>query len=64
MGDATGGVQNLIPEEVGEGRLCGWEPKGWGGSEGEGIGEASRTGTEVWGGREGTLQAGCHGRAG
>ena len=26
-----------------------WEPKGCGGSEGEGICEASRTGAEVWG---------------
>lgn len=69
MGDAVGGVQNLRPEEVGEGRWCGWEPQGCGGSEGKGIMEASRTGTELWGGQvepeeRGHCSQGCPGRAG
>lgn len=42
-----GGVQGLIPEKEGEGRLGGWELKDCESSEGEGIWEASRTGTEA-----------------
>lgn len=44
-----GGVQGLIPEKEGEGRLGGWELKDCESSEGEGIWKASRTGTEAWG---------------